>query len=405
MAEKTDSIKDRRLRIIWNSNSHFSWSGYGVFTRDLLFRLRDDGWTIAEIAFWGLQGHELDADGIHMYPVMADPYGSDALLNHSLDFKANVAFTMQDVWSLQPQDLQGLINNKIHWLPYLPIDQEPAQDAVLQKLNYAYKIITFSKFGQRVLSDHGYSSKLIVEGTDTNIFKPMDKIPLREKLKLPQDMFLFCMIAANKENPPRKGFQEALEAFKLFHDNHPNSGIFFHTQQLSPTGFPIQGYANHLGLAKNVFFLNQYVATFKADSNNIVEEINASDVVLHPSMTEGFGLLVIEGQACGKPVIINDCTSMPELVIKDKTGWICKTGKAWWKHSGGYAHFADVESLHEQMEKVYKALSKPNTIAQDARENVVKNYNIDMLFKEQWIPFLEQLQTDLLGVDLKEKKE
>jgi glycosyltransferase involved in cell wall biosynthesis len=218
----------------------------------------------------------------------------------------------------------------------------------------------------------------------------------RTKLNLPQDMFLFGMIAANKENPPRKGFQEALEAFAEFNKNHPNSGIFFHTQQTSPTGFPIQQFASHLGIDKNIFFLNPYIATFKATSDNVAQEINACDAVLHPSMTEGFGLLVVEGQACGKPVIIQDCTSMPELIIPGKTGWMCGTQKKWWRNSGGYVHMADPISLHEQMEKVFEALSKKNTIAEDARKNILENYNIDTIFKEQWIPFFEDLQEELL---------
>jgi glycosyltransferase involved in cell wall biosynthesis len=358
--------------------------------------MRDDKWPIAEIAFWGLTGHEIETDGIHVYPNMGDPFGSDALLNHSIDFKANVAFTMQDVWSLQLEALQGLKQNNIPWIPYVPIDQEPVSSSILQRLNMAYKIITFSRYGQKTLEDHGYASKLILEGTDTNIFKPLDQVKCREELKLPQDMFLFGMIAANKENPPRKGFQEALEAFALFNKNHPNSGIFFHTQQTSPTGFPILEFANHLGIQKNVFFLNVYTSMIKANSENVTKEINACDVILHPSQTEGFGLLITEGQSCGKPVIIQRCTSMPELIIEGKTGWACETQKKWWRNSGGFVFMADVNSLHDQMEKVFETLGKSNTIAEDARKNIVENYNIDTIYKKEWLPFFEELQKELL---------
>lgn len=396
MAKEANKLR-RDLSIMWSSNSHFSFSGYGVFTRDLLFRLRDDGWKPKELAFWGLQGHQANIDGIEVYPVMGDPYGSDALLNHSIDTGVNVAFTMQDVWSIQPEALTELKQKGIPWIPYLPIDTTPVPDAILQRLNLAYKIITFSKFGQKCLEDQGYASKLIVEGIDTNIFKPLNnKQELRTKFNLPQDMFLFSMIAANKENPPRKGFQEALEAFKLFHDNHPNSGIFFHTQQTAPGGFPIQDYARHLGVDKSCFYMNPYAATFKADSELVNEEINSVDCVLHPSQTEGFGLGVIEGQACGKPVIIQDCTSMPELIIEGKTGWACKTQKKFWRTGGGYVFMADVNSLHEKMEEVF--LSDKEKVAIDARKNVVDNYNIDTIFKESWVPFMESLQEELLPV-------
>ena len=41
---------------------------------------------------------------------------------------------------------------------------------------------------------------------------------------------------------------------------------------------------------------------------------NAADVLLAASMSEGFGIPLIEAQACGTPVITTDWTSMPELV-------------------------------------------------------------------------------------------
>src|SRR4030042_3449464 len=179
---KTNKVKDRRLRILWVSNSHWCNSGYGVFTRDLLFRLRDDGWPIAEAAFYGLDGNPIEVDKIKVYPKMGDAWGSDSLFYSAMDFKANVAFSMQDIGFLQPQFLDLLMKNKIPWIPYAPIDQEPAPPFVLDKLGFAYKIITFSNFGQKVLEKHGFASTMIYEGTDTSIFKPMDKIACRKEL-------------------------------------------------------------------------------------------------------------------------------------------------------------------------------------------------------------------------------
>src|SRR4030042_1053835 len=118
---KTNKVKDRRLRILWVSNSHWCNSGYGVFTRDLLFRLRDDGWPIAEAAFYGLDGNPIEVDKIKVYPKMGDAWGSDSLFHSAMDFKANVAFSMQDIGFLQPQFLDLLMKNKIQWIP------EPAE--------------------------------------------------------------------------------------------------------------------------------------------------------------------------------------------------------------------------------------------------------------------------------------
>lgn len=374
-------------------------SGYGVFTRDLLFRLRDDGWPIAEVGFFGLQGNPVTVDGIKVYPCMGDPYGSDALLHAALDFKADVVFTMQDVFTINPQYLDALTKQNIPWIPYMPIDQDPAPEVIIERLKFAHKIVTFAEYGQNVLENQGFASTLIKEGTDTDIFKPGDKVKAREELKLPQDAFTFAMIAANKENPPRKGFQEVLEAFKMFHDKYPKSNILFHTQQVSPAGFPIQDYARYLGIQNDIFFMEQYKSTYLSDSNQIAKEMNACDVYLQPSQTEGFGLTAVEAMSCGKPVIVNNCTSMPEMVKAGKTGEICDTAEyKWWRSQNGYVYPANPKSMFEKMEILYNKLQDPkNSLKKDCREWILTNFDINTIFKQRWVPFLEELQTELLS--------
>ena len=407
-------MKSRRdLRITWLSNGVFTNSGYATFSRDLLFRLARDKWPVAQVSNYGTEGYYQYLHGedliderfkgvkLKVYPKMGDPYGQDAALRHSVDFKSNVLFIMLDWWVLNPGFFQELERNNIKVIPYLPIDQDPPPPAILSNLSHAHKIITFSKYGQEILENNGFASHLIVEGIDTEVFKPMDKLEMRKQLNLPPDAFLFGMIGANKENPPRKGYQEALEAFKLFSENHPEAAIFFHTQQINPGGgFPIMEFANYLGVGNRAFYLDQYISSFKSDNKAIAKEINMFDALLHPSQTEGFGLLIVESQSCGVPVIINRCTSQTELVVEGKTGEICEHDKPLWRSLNGFVYPADVKSLHESMERLYKKLKDTkvkNKIKSQAREHVVKNYNIDTLYKEKWVPFLIDLQDEILG--------
>lgn len=403
--------KRRDLKILWQSNSPSANSGYSVFSRDLLFRLLKDGWNV-ECSSMGagvdaypvmMHGEDLIDDRfkglkLKVYPKMHEPYGSDSLVFHGIQSKANVIFTMQDVWPLQPAELSKLRT----WIAYVPIDKYPVPQNVIDKLQYAYKIITFSRFGQKALEEKGFTSTLIVEGTDTEIFKPMNKAEMRKKYGLPQDIFLFGMIGANKENPPRKGYQEAIEAFKLFCDKHPEARIFFHTQQVSPTGFPIKELARTLGIADRFFFLDDYRGSFNSRSHNIAEELNMFDILLHPSQTEGFGLVPIEAMSCGVPVIVTNTTSMPEAVISGVTGEIAKTDKHRFTPDATWVWTADVQSVYECMERLYKKLSGANTVAKDCREHVLKNYDIDKLYSEKWLPMFEELQEELLTQQKKE---
>ncbi len=383
--------KDRRLRFLWNSNAIWVPSGYGVESRDLLVRFQADKWPMGHIAFTGLEGGLINIAGIPVYPKMGDVWGSDAMLFHSRHFQANVMFSMQDVWCLNPQFLQQIP----HWIPYVPIDQEPVPQNVLDNLKFAYRIITFSKFGQKALIKAGFVSTLIPEGTDVNIMKPLDRAQCRKELNIPEDKFVVGMVGANKENPPRKGWQQALEAFAEFHKSHPESIFFFETNQEAPGGFPIRLFAQKLGIQDSLYAIDPYMSVFHADSGVMAKMYNAFDVLLHPSLTEGFGLCVVEAQSCGTPVIVNNTCSMPELIVEGVTGEICDVGEKFFNNAGSYYAFPSVPSIVEKLEKIYKA--DREKMRKSAREHIVKNYNIDTIVKEQWIPYLENLQKDLFS--------
>lgn len=382
--------KDRRLRFMWNSNGMWVPSGYGVETRDILIRLQADGWPLAHIAFTGLEGAVININGIPVYPKMGDTWGTDAMHFHSQHFRADVVFTMQDVWTLNQQFLQQIP----HWIPYVPIDQMPVPENVLANLKFAYRIITFSKWGQKALMKSGFVSTHIPEGTDTDIMKPLDRDECRKALNVPDGAFVVGMVGANKENPPRKGWQQALEAFAKFHEKHSEAIFFFETNQEAPGGFPIRQYAQKLGIADSLFALDQYMSVFHADSTVMAKMYNAFDVLLHPSLSEGFGLCVVEAQSCGTPVIVNDTCSMPELVIPGVTGEICDAGEKFFTNALGYFTWPSVPSIVEKLEKIYNG--DRVAMGKAAREHVLANYDMNKIIKEHWIPYLEGLQDDLL---------
>src|SRR3990167_5568479 len=231
--------KRRDLRLLFNTNAPHASSGYSIEMRDVLYRLVEDGWKVAVSAFYGVDGGPTDIaypkglnprlEGITLkhYPRMSEAWGSDSMFYHGQEWGAHATFSMQDIWTLDPQFLSKIP----HWIPWLPIDKEPLPINVIDKMRYAYQIMCFSKFGYDQLLEAGFNATLIYEGTDTEIFKPTSKIEARTKLGIPPDVFLFLMVGANKENPPRKGFQEALEAFKMFHDKHSEARMLFHNQQ------------------------------------------------------------------------------------------------------------------------------------------------------------------------------
>jgi glycosyltransferase involved in cell wall biosynthesis len=61
--------------------------------------------------------------------------------------------------------------------------------------------------------------------------------------------------------------------------------------------------------------LDQDILDFgRADPKILIQLYNAANVLLAPSLYEGFGLTVLEAMACGLPVITSNVSSLPEVV-------------------------------------------------------------------------------------------
>ena len=179
-----------------------------------------------------MEGAILDINGVTYYPKYNHVYGSDALVTHAKDFRADVTFTLQDIWVLHPQDLQGA--NR--WIPIVPVDHEPIPDQILERLKLAYRVVTYSEFGKKELQKHGIHSTYIQHTVDTTIYKPMDKKARKKEAGIGEDVFLVGMVSANKDNPPRKSFQEVMDAFALFYKQVPNAYLYIHTNPDFPGG-------------------------------------------------------------------------------------------------------------------------------------------------------------------------
>lgn len=55
----------------------------------------------------------------------------------------------------------------------------------------------------------------------------------------------------------------------------------------------------------------------------LVQAYNACHALIFPSRLEGFGLAVAEAMACGLPVVASRCSSLPELIVEGKGGFLC----------------------------------------------------------------------------------
>jgi glycosyltransferase involved in cell wall biosynthesis len=103
---------------------------------------------------------------------------------------------------------------------------------------------------------------------------------------------------------PRKNLVRTLEAFNEIKEYVPHNLIM--TGLISWKAKEINNFIN-MQLKDRVQILG-YV-----DEEDLINLYNSADIYLYPSLFEGFGLPILEAQACGCPVITSNVTSMPEV--------------------------------------------------------------------------------------------
>jgi glycosyltransferase involved in cell wall biosynthesis len=60
----------------------------------------------------------------------------------------------------------------------------------------------------------------------------------------------------------------------------------------------------------------------------LVRELHASDVLVLPSLVEGFAHVILEAMACGVPVVTTHHTCAPDVMVDGEHGFIVPVGDA-----------------------------------------------------------------------------
>jgi glycosyltransferase involved in cell wall biosynthesis len=380
------------MRVLVSSNSHHTHTGYGTQSKGLIDTLLGLGHEVAIHAWYGLQGGIIQAGPVKMYPRLRHNYGNDAHVVAD-DFDADLVITLQDIWVLDETYAERM---PCPWVAWFPVDGDPAPMPVVEQARRAAYPVVFSKFAYKLLQEAGVEHvRYIPHGIDTETFAPGDKTAVRQKHGIPEDKFMVTMVAANKGYPSRKSYPEAILAFKHFHKANPDSFLYLHTAQYPPgSGINLSDVIRLVGLPEEAYsFVNQRDYALGLPDSFLAEIYQASDVLLAPSMGEGFGLPIAEAQACGCPVITTDATSMSELTVN---GTAVHPLQPFYTPLGHWQYVANVggviEALQEwrDMETAVRAYRAAQGI-----EHFRQGYSWDVVGPQGWKPFLEEVEATL----------
>lgn len=124
---------------------------------------------------------------------------------------------------------------------------------------------------------------------------------LREKYGLPEQFILFV-----GNTNPRKNLEQTIQAFDLFKEqtNLPHQLVIAGGQGWK---FDREKALEKITHREQVRFIG-----FVPDED-MPALYSAASLFLFPTLYEGFGIPLLEAQACGVPVVTSNCTSLPEV--------------------------------------------------------------------------------------------
>jgi glycosyltransferase involved in cell wall biosynthesis len=398
------STKDG-LRILWKSNAPHVGSGYGVQANSLLPRLLEHP-AIEDIGIFGYFGIMGGLTSLPVgrnipgvrprtmlhYPLGGDIWGNDIVWDHAKHFDAHAIITLMDVWVLREDYGHG----GFLWVPYAPVDHDPIPPAILDRLRRAFHPVVYSKHASGELARNGLEHTYIPHGVETKLYRPMGRATRNKAkrwLNFDSSNFVIGIVGANRGWPPRKGFTELMEAFAVFSDRHPEARLLLHSgvsDEMHAGGPDLTALSQLYGIADKVRITRPYLIRLGFSTQEMCRLYNAMDVFCLPSMGEGFGIPLIEAQACGVPVIATDWTACSELV---GAGWKVPIAKKFPTPLKSFMAFASVPALVDAMEEAYQVWKRP-----EAREEYsvkarafAMQYDWERLVRDGWFPFIDWL--------------
>ena len=179
---------------------------------------------------------------------------------------------------------------------------------------------------------------------------------LKKALKL-DDRYFNAVVNAQLYRP--KGQHLAIEALSLLIDEYPNVRLYLLGDHVIDEYIPYKQELDVLikkyGLEKHVHFTG-----WRKDSLDIV---NLMDMVIHPSLTEGFGRAVLEAMGLGKPVIASAVGGLREAIKDGWNGYLVEPGEVW--------------AISQRWRLLMKTPQLRKSIGSAAEQTVFKNYLID----------------------------
>ena len=333
-------------------------------------------------AYWGLSGAPTQWNGITILPGFGANYCSTSLSQHCKAVQPDLVITLGDVWVLDHNLLREM--PVAHWLPS---DCRPMSSADAAVVNASgAQLVAMSRFGEARFKSAGFNPLYVPHGIQLDVFKPpADRNELRAAFGLGEGTFVIGINGANND-AIRKALPEQMLAFAKFHETHPDSLLSIHTGVHQDGGQDLEALAENLGITDCVQAVDQYrYHGGLVQPSDLNDWYGALDVLSCCSYGEGFGLPIMEAQACSVPVITTRASSMEELnplgIQVDGEPFYNGVHKAWWIRP----------NISEMVAAFERAWAERDKVDRDALRSFAGEYAVDVVADRFMKPAVDEL--------------
>ncbi len=190
---------------------------------------------------------------------------------------------------------------------------------------------------------------VIINGVDTNVFRPRENTSIRERLGYGKDDFLVGTVGRIVDI---KNHPELIAAFVGVQRTHPQAKLLvvgdgpeFHSLAELIKSEHLEGSVRLLGARQD-----------------IPDIISAFDLYVSTSKNEGISNTILEAMSCGVPVIASNVGGNPEIVPDREVGNIYNLG--------------DIEELVSSITHLMDNEDERRRYGKNARKRVERNYSL-----------------------------
>lgn len=402
------------MKLLWISNSPTTNSGYGSQTRQAGSRIAKAGYEIEFATNEGSRG-DREWNGLLVRGSSGnDKYSRDTIREELERSGADWLVFLYDAWVFTESGdhFEGIP----HVAGWVPVDHYPVPQALYGWLASGHLPIAMSRYGFDRLNELSVAFGKVGKPTFPVRYAPhavdVAFVPtdtgFREAIDVPADAYLVGIVAANYGTKiyDRKGFGDMAHALSLFMDERPDAYVYLHTLTETNDGYNLPRLLEYKGVApERIRWADQYLIKKQAITDDQMAGIYSSfDVLLATSRGEGFGLPVIEAQACGTPVIASNWTAQAELVgnvwevnqggnQRHPSGWLVRTDPDYdWRLGADFGKpqiGSIVTALNEAYERRGDEEQRAAAIAK------AEGYRADLVFDTYWRPILAEMEAAL----------